>query len=301
MAKSQIVVAYGGISPERDISIQSGKHVARAAQASGLSVTELQIEDAQTINAVTSRAIVLPIMHGAYGEDGTIQAQLEQNDIQFLGSSSKVSQRCFDKLLSRKVLERNGLPMANGRGVSKKQYLESEFMNIPHVLKVARGGSSIGTYIVRDPRALKHDRIDKVFSLDEEAVVEELIIGTEVTVPILGNEALPVIEIHPPKNREFDYENKYNGKTKELCPAPSLRKAEQARLQELALLAHNALGCRHLSRVDIMVANNGEPFILEVNNMPGLTENSLYPKSALVAGMDMSQLVKTFIDMVEEQ
>lgn len=300
MKKTHIIVAYGGISPERAVSIRSGKSVAAAAKRAGFEVHELLVDDPSDIERLDSQIPVLPILHGSYGEDGGVQRQLENKKIPYFGSNSSVSGVCFDKAISRERLLANNLPVAIGQTVSRTDYYGAPLRQQPHVLKVARGGSSIGTYIVRDPSLLADEKVKEVFRLDEKAVVEELIVGLEITVPIFGDRALPVIEIKPPEDAEFDYENKYNGKTAELCPAPSLSEAKRKEVSELALLAHKALGCRHLSRVDIMLKGNGEPVILEVNTMPGMTKTSLFPKSAKVAGMEMPELIKQSVRMAAE-
>jgi D-alanine-D-alanine ligase len=165
-------------------------------------------------------------------------------------------------------------------------------------LKVLRGGSSIGTLIVRDTATLKHEEVDKLFELDREAVLEELIEGVEVTIPILDKTALPAIEIRPPEGLEFDYENKYNGLTAEICPPESVSEELQQESQKLSEQVHKIMKCRHLSRVDIMIDQEGKLFVLEINTIPGLTDQSLYPKSAAVAGLSMPQLVKRFVELV---
>jgi D-alanine-D-alanine ligase len=163
---------------------------------------------------------------------------------------------------------------------------------------VSSGGSSIGTYIVRDPQNIDKKYVSEVFSLDDKAIIEELIEGPEITVPIFDDKALPVIEIIPPADQEFDYENKYNGKTAEICPPESIDESTQSEAQALAEKVHRALNARHLSRVDIMVGNDGRLVVLELNTIPGMAEASLYPKSAAVAGMPMPELVKNFVGLV---
>jgi D-alanine-D-alanine ligase len=129
-------------------------------------------------------------------------------------------------------------------------------------------------------------------------LIEQLVEGNEVTVGILGDEALPVIEIIPPKDQEFDYENKYNGATAELCPPVNVSEELQRKAQELAVAVHNATGCRHLSRTDIMINNTGDLYIIDTNTLPGLTGQSLYPKAAAEAGYDWAQLVQRFASLI---
>jgi D-alanine-D-alanine ligase len=129
-------------------------------------------------------------------------------------------------------------------------------------------------------------------------LLEELIDGTELTVPVLGATSLPVIEIIPPKNQEFDYENKYNGATQELCPPQHIDTPKQQEAQRLAELIHNQVGARHLSRTDIILDREGKMWVLELNTMPGLTDQSLFPKAAQSSGMSMPQLVQRLVDLV---
>jgi D-alanine-D-alanine ligase len=124
-------------------------------------------------------------------------------------------------------------------------------------------------------------------------------VGNEITVPILDQKALPVVEIVPPDNEEFDYDNKYNGRSQELCPPLSVPRETQKQAQELAEKVHKTMGCRHLSRVDIMIDKAGKLYVLEINTMPGMTDQSLYPKSALVAGMMMPDLMTKFVELVK--
>jgi len=240
-------------------------------------------------------------LHGAEGEDGSIQKILEDKGIKYLGSSSASSKICFDKGLAKTAMAQAGIPLAEGATVTPDTYMQHPLAQKPHVLKVLRGGSSIGTYIVRDPALLDDTKVAEVFSLDNEAVIEELLPGPEITVPVLGNKALPVIEIIPPVNGEFDYENKYNGASQEICPAVSIDENKQQEAQALAEKVHRLLNCRHFSRVDIMLRQNGELVVLEANTIPGMTKQSLFPLSAKVAGMPMPELMKKFVDLITKQ
>jgi len=296
--KHKLFILYGGISPERDVSIRSGRSILAAAKLSGFDVRGIDFKSERDLNGIEKSAVVLPILHGVNGEDGYIQRLLEKGKYRYLGSNSKVSENCFDKTMSRQTLRTNNIVIADGDNVTRQTYFRHQLASQPHVLKVARGGSSIGTYIVKDPMSRNERKVKDIFALDNKAVVEELVDGIEVTVPVLGDRALPVIEIVPPKNQEFDYENKYNGKTQEICPPTSLTQTIQHKLQQLALQAHYALGCQHLSRTDMIVRSNGEVVVLEINTMPGMTENSLFPKSAAKAGISMPQLVQEFVSMV---
>ncbi len=295
-----VLVLGGGDSTERDVSIRSAKAVTEALKEAGFSVTEADPNggDAMYEN-LPSGTIVFPILHGTGGEDGKIQQVLEAHKLPYLGTTSQPSAVCFSKWRSREALQAAGLPVARGAFVTKETYPGHELTKKPHVLKVDKGGSSIGTLIVRDPTAITDQAVTTVFALGSEAVLEELVEGVEITVPILDTDALPVIEIRPPTDKEFDYENKYNGATQELCPPVSVDRQIQASAQALAKEVHQALGCRHLSRTDIIVRPDNSLVVLEINTMPGLTDQSLYPKSARVAGITMPELMKKFVALVQ--
>lgn len=294
----KIVVLGGGESPERDVSLRSAKSVAAAAKTAGYEVIEADPKDGLDFLEKLHDVIVLPILHGVNGEDGVLQRQLEDMKIPYLGSDSRSSEACFDKWQTRQILQSHNIPMPDAILVSKQTYKSAPLAKLPHVLKINHGGSSIGTLIVRDPAGASQKDIDGIFSMEDQAVLEKLVEGTEITIPILDKTALPVIEIVPPADSEFDYENKYNGKTQELCPPVSVSDDLQKKTQKLAEQVHLAMGCRHLSRVDIMLDNSGKMFVLEINTIPGMTDQSLYPKAAKSAGIAMPQLIKKFIGLI---
>lgn len=296
----KIVVLGGGNSPKRDVSLRSAAAVTVALQTAGFSTVQIDpVDGFSCLDNLGSDTVIFPVLHGKNGEDGVIQAEFEKRGLAFLGSDSIASALCFDKNKSLAVMHAVGIPIADGDAVTTVTYWSHEMAFRPHVLKVARGGSSIGTYIVREPLAIDTQKVQAVFALDDVAVIEELVEGVELTVPILDGVALPVIEIIPPENAEFDYENKYNGASRELCPPKSLTEIQQLAAQKLAEKVYKVLGSRHLSRVDIIMRHNGEFVVLENNTMPGMTDQSLYPLSAKVAGMPMSELMKKFVELVK--
>lgn len=298
--KPYIIVLGGGNSPERAISLRSAAAVNDAALQLGYKVSFLDPVDGYTaLDKVPPGSVVLPILHGVGGEDGVIQRELEARNLKYLGSNSKVSAICIDKDKTRKILIQNFLPVAIGEKVNAKSYSNSGLKSNPHVLKACTGGSSLGTLIVKNPSNVSDEQIAEVFKIDKNAVIEELISGVEITIPVLGETPLPVIEIEPPEGLEFDYVNKYNGATNEFCPPKSISKKIQTSAQQLALKTHVLLGCRHISRTDMIVRNDGTLVILEINTMPGLTSQSLFPKSAKANGMSFNQLVNEFINMTK--
>lgn len=295
----KIYVLGGGPSAEREVSLRSAHAVAAAAREAGFEVEGLETgSNANFLDTIDSSDVVLPIYHGVWGEDGGIQKELEKRNLAFLGSGSESSANCFDKWKTREILQGAKLPVARGAVVTPQIYKDHELSLRPHVLKIIHGGSSIGTLIVKDPSNVSQEKIDEIFSLEHQAVIEELIDGVELTVPILDQNALTPIEIIPPEGGEFDYLNKYNGKSQELCPPKNVSEDTQTKAKSLAEQVHKTMECRHLSRVDMILEPNGNLVILEINTIPGLTEQSLFPKAAAVAGMDMPALVTNFIGMV---
>lgn len=292
-----IYVLGGGLSDEREVSLRSSSEVLKSVQSLGYNCLFVDPKQSEEYLNASSSDIVLPVLHGKYGEDGQLQKTLEERHIPFLGADSISSAKCFDKWETRKALVGQSVSMPKGELVNAETYSQNDLANGPHVLKVLDGGSSIGTYIVRKPRADTFSSTT-AFSEGKNLLIEELIKGSEITVPVLGDIALPVIEIVPPTDGEFDYDNKYNGKTQELCPPKTVPLDLQEEAKKLALNVHQIMKCRHFSRVDIMIDRSQKLYVLEINTIPGLTAQSLFPKSALEAGMSMEQLVQSLLQIV---
>lgn len=301
--KLLIVVLGGGDSPEREVSLRSAAGVEKALKEAGYKTKFLdprdEIQQLDEFNPKTT--LVFPILHGAGGEDGEIQKILDEKGFRYLGSGSKASEAAFDKSKTKEILIKNGLPNAGGGIVDATSYFTHELIKKPHVLKVTTGGSSIGTVVVKTPGEFSKEHImENVFSYGDKAVIEEFVEGQEISVPVFGKRALPIIEIIPPEGGNFDYKNKYNGATTELCPPEHIDKKTQEYCKKLAVSVHQAVGCRHLSRVDMIVRPDGSAVVLEINNMPGMTDQSLYPKAAKVEGLTFPQLMKEFVKMVKK-
>ncbi len=280
--------------------MRSGAAVAAAARQLGHEVTELDPRDqaAQLSTAIKAADVVLPILHGVGGEDGQIQDQLEAAGIPYLGSGPAASRLCFDKSAFKTLLRRHQLPTPAAAVVDAAGLASSPLAKRPFVLKPTDGGSSVDTFIVRNPAHLPTG-LTAAFDRYPTMLLEELIDGTEATVAVLDDTALPVVEIIPPQGQEFDYDNKYNGATAELCPPQHITPADQRAAQQLGEAAHRLAGCRHLSRTDIMITADHRLFILETNTLPGLTAQSLFPKAAATAGLDWPALVARFIELAK--
>jgi D-alanine-D-alanine ligase len=239
-------------------------------------------------------------LHGPYGEDGTLQGMLEILGIPYVGSGVLASALAMDKTMAGKMLAAEGIPVPRASVVEQGE-LDEEAMRrasaiIPAFVKPARQGSSIGMSLVTDPRELS-PALEKAFEHDSRVLVEERLDGREITVGVIGNRrltALPVVEIVT-RHEFFDYRAKYDPDlTDEICPA-DLSSEETREVQELAIRAHRALDCRGYSRVDMIIAKDRGPVVLEVNTLPGMTVNSLLPKAARAAGIPFSELLDRLI------
>ncbi|MCW8131508.1 MAG: D-alanine--D-alanine ligase [Planctomycetota bacterium] len=283
-------VLYGGPSAEREISIQSGDMVARALQNAGREVHRVILDDSFSVNMAASLEIDVAFLalHGEFGEDGKVQMILEQAGIPYTGSGVDASSMAFDKILAKRCFEKNGILSPAWMGFDLEELAtlggpDNLDLMPPVVVKPAASGSSLGISIVRkmeDAAAA----IRRAFEFGESVLVERFVPGREMTVAILGDEPLPVIELRP-KGEFFDYQAKYVDDTAYQCPA-NLSREMTNRVQAAALAAHRALGCRDVSRVDLIVDAQGMPWVLEVNTLPGLTSHSLLPKAAEAAGFD---------------
>jgi D-alanine-D-alanine ligase len=294
----KVLVLSGGVSNEREVSLRSGTSVRDALTDCG---HEVYVYDPQQGYDGLAKFLgkvdcVFPILHGRGGEDGAVQLELEKLGFKYLGSDSRVSKLCFDKSSFKEILNKLSILTPKSELVTKLSIGASPLLRNPYVLKPLNGGSSLDAFIIRNPGGRTYD--PRIFDHYQLMLLEELIDGTELTVPVLGATSLPVIEIIPPKNQEFDYENKYNGATQELCPPQHIDTPKQQEAQRLAELIHNQVGARHLSRTDIILDREGKMWVLELNTMPGLTDQSLFPKAAQSSGMSMPQLVQRLVDLV---
>lgn len=293
----KILLLFGGNSTEREVSIRSGQAVLGALKNLGHEVVEYDPVDnfAGLSDLAKGCEIALPIMHGTVGEDGQVQNQLEKVGLKYLGTNSKNSKLFINKAEFKKTISALGISTPKFEIVNKDSFNVSKLREKPFVLKPINGGSSIDTFVIRD---FDDDPIpSRVFDEHPKMILEELVLGDEVTVPVLGDKALPVIEIIPPPGKEFDYENKYNGQTQELCPPVNISQINQQKSQKIATKIHKKLGAKDISRTDMIIDSSGSIFVLELNTMPGLTSQSLYPKSAQAVGISFEELVERFVEM----
>jgi D-alanine-D-alanine ligase len=298
----KVLVLQGGSGGEREVSLNSAANVIKWLEKVGYTVTVADPAepgfDLATLSADCD--VVLPILHGSGGEDGLLQGQLQELNKPFLGSTSGACELTFNKAIYREFLTMEKVRMARGVVVDREKFETALLRRAPYVLKPIDGGSSVDTLILENIKDEPDPTyFDALFSRHSEMLLEELIVGQELTVGILRNKALPIILIQPPVDETFDYVNKYNGRTQEIVNPAEIPHDKQREAQNLALKLHVLTGCRHLSRSDMILAPNGDLYVLETNTLPGMTEESLFPKMAAADGMDMAALVKSFVEMAE--
>ncbi|MDP2704066.1 MAG: D-alanine--D-alanine ligase [bacterium] len=312
--KIRVCVLFGGKSGEHEVSLKSATSVIASLDRSKYEVLPVKISrEGQSLPpefvALLSSSerpydVVFPVLHGPYGEDGTLQGFLELAGVPFVGSDTLSSALAMDKLMAKKVFFADGIPTPPYWFFRAGDEPDISSVFFPCVVKPMNSGSSVGISIVRKEDELQ-EALRKAFPEDRkgEVLVEKYIAGQEITVPVLGDRALPVILIRPKKDGAwFDYEVKYNSDlVDEIVPAP-LPEDVTARVQALALRAHQALKCRHISRTDMIIEEGtGGVYVLEVNTMPGMTSASLFPKAAKAAGISFPELLDRLIGFALEK
>jgi len=299
-----IGVLAGGDSPEREVSLVSGPHVHEALLRAGHVALLIEI---QTLDDLVPRLqdvdVVFNCLHGGSGEDGTVQLLLDVFGIPYAGSGSQACARAMDKSKARSLIASQEIPIARGLsydGGDLEAFIERAATSIPSpwVAKPTNGGSTIAVSFVETAERLLSEA-KAILKRFPSVLIEEYIDGREITVGILEAEGteitLPVIEIEIP-GRLFDYKAKYSeGVAEFVVPAP-LDEAVARRAQDVSLRAHRALGCTGFSRVDLRLANNGTPYVLEVNTLPGMTPMSDLPRAAAAIGIDYGRLVEIMLE-----
>ena len=309
MPKLTVALLAGGISSEREVSLHSGEQVYEALDKNKYNIVmyDPKTDLARLMQDAAKIDIAFIILHGPYGEDGTVQGLLDLLKIPYQGSGVLGSALAMNKVVAKQLYERAGLPVPpyvvyeNQDTVDAAECVSQ--IGLPLVVKPAAAGSSVGMTIVKSAIELP-PAIDKAREHDAVILVESHIDGTELTGGVIGNnqlEALPVIEIIPDKSYDFfDYEAKYTaGATQEICPARINEKLTR-QAQNYAKIAHRALFCRGYSRTD-MILQGDEIYVLETNTIPGMTATSLFPQAAQKAGMSFSQVLDKLIELGLEE
>lgn len=297
LTNKRIALLKGGPGSERAVSLASAAGVARALRARGAEVIEVDVTGPDfTLPAGID--IAFNIIHGTFGEDGQLQQILEDRGVPYTGEGVDGSQAAFDKIETKKRFVECGIPTAEYEII---QAGGRPSFDVPFVVKAPKQGSSVGVVIVKQPEAVDA-ALNEVAQYDSVFLVERFVPGRELTVGVLGGQALPIIEIRPKQNF-YDFRNKYpflnpqaGGGADHLCPAP-LPEKQTHLVQEVALAAHGALGLETYSRVDVLLADDGHPSVLEINTIPGMTESSLLPEAAGVAGIAYGELCERIIEL----
>jgi len=305
----KIVVAYGGTSPEREVSLNSGRAVYEALSQKGLSV-ELEdvlspkefVEKWHTFNADG----VFIALHGDWGEDGRFQTCLDAYGIPYTGSGPEACMFAMDKTVAKLLFSLEGLLLPGGCMVRKGDPISTREEGVLEkygalVVKPNSGGSTVGVSLAKTAEELRSgiENCWKAYKNEDKALVEQYIPGREITVPVWEKEngeiiALPAIDIRPHVGF-YDYKNKYtSGCTEYTCPADFSEETSR-KIGDFAVLAHKSLGCRSYSRVDFRVTDEDKPYLLEVNTAPGMTATSLVPKSARAFGLEFGDFLESVI------
>lgn len=301
----KVLVLMGGVSTEREVSLRSGDAVATALEKAGYTVHTLDINKENVFEITNINPdVAFLALHGEKGEDGCIQGLLEWMGIPYTGPGVSSSAVCMDKNLTKKILKQSGIttPDFMEYEVYEKKSLESlkedvkSNLGFPVVVKSPCQGSSIGVVMVNKEEQLI-PAVEECLKYGDKVLFEQFIDGTEVTVPIMGNDeltVLPIIEIES-ENEFYDYESKYTqGMCRHIIPA-RIDEETWADVEEMAKKAYRAAQCKGLSRVDFIIDKNGNPNVIEINTLPGMTEMSLFPDAARCSGIDFPTLVDKIV------
>jgi D-alanine-D-alanine ligase len=291
----KIAVLMGGPGSERDVSLATGRGVSKALRSLGAEVVDVDVRDE---NFALPKDIDLAFItiHGTFGEDGQLQKILEERGVPYTGDGVEASLAAFDKILSKEKFREHNVITPEWEVVEAGQ---RPTISVPLVVKPARQGSTVGVVIVKDASELDA-ALGEAARYDRKLLIEKFVSGRELTIGILGDQALPILEIIP-KGGFYDFNNKYpflnpqaGGGAEHVCPA-KIDPAKTKEIQEQALHAFRALGLVVYSRVDVLLSETGGPFVLEVNTIPGMTEASLLPEAAAAAGISYVDLCARII------
>lgn len=306
----KVMVLMGGTSTEREVSLRSGQAVSEALRSKGYEVETLDLQPDNLGEIPKARPdVVYLALHGKNGEDGTVQGYLDLLNIPYTGPGLAASAVCMNKILTKKLLAYEGLPTADFITLRKNCFSRDalvvdtivERLGLPLVVKSASQGSSIGTYIVKSADKIL-DAIEDAFKLDNEVLIEKFIDGIQLTVTVVGNDnprVYPIIEITA-ENEFYDYESKYTpGMSNHIIPA-RISESLKLKVETICEQAYKAAGCRGLSRIDVMADSDENPYILEINTIPGMTATSLVPDAARAIGQSFEELVDELVKLALE-
>jgi D-alanine-D-alanine ligase len=293
----KIAVLMGGPGSEREVSLATARGVSKALRSLGAEVLDVDVRD-QSFHLPDDVDLAFLTIHGTFGEDGSLQKILEDRGIPYTGDGVEESRTAFDKIRSKEKFRAHGVTTPLWEVIRLGQ---RPTIPLPIVVKPPREGSTVGVIIVKSERELDL-AIAEAAKYDRELLVEEFIAGRELTVGILGDKALPILEIIP-KGGFYDFTNKYpflnpqaGGGAEHVCPA-KIDQKKTKEIQELALRAHRSLGLQVYSRVDVLLPEDGAATVLELNTIPGMTEASLLPEAAGAAGISYVDLCRRIIEL----
>ena len=293
----KIAVLMGGPGSERDVSLATGRGVSKALRSLGADIVDVDVRDE---NFVLPEDVDLAFItiHGTFGEDGQLQKILDDRGIPYTGDGVEESLIAFDKILTKEKFREHNVVTPEWEVVDAGQRPK---IAVPLVVKPARQGSTVGVVIVKNESEVD-SAMKEAAKYDRKLLVEKFVSGRELTIGILGDQALPILEIIP-KGGFYDFNNKYpflnpqaGGAAEHVCPA-KIDPDKAKKIQELALQAFRALGLVVYGRVDVLLTDAGEPFVLEVNTIPGMTEASLLPEGAAAAGINYVDLCLRIIEL----
>jgi D-alanine-D-alanine ligase len=300
MKKEKVTVLMGGISAERDVSLDSGKACAKALAEIGFEVTSLDAKDDFIEKLIKNKPDkVFNALHGRFGEDGSIQGLLEHLKIPYTHSGILSSAIAMDKLTSKKIFKDAKISSPEYQVIKTLEDFQSSKIGYPCVVKPNNEGSSVGVYIFNEPKKSDEETIISLLKKYTFLILEKYIPGREIQVAVMGSKALGGIEIVPTRSF-YDYEAKYsaNAKTTHIIPV-KINEADYKKILDMALQAHNILGCRGVTRSDFRYNESdklNKIYILEVNTQPGMTSLSLVPEIANYYGISFNELVKWIIN-----
>ena len=300
MKKEKVTVLMGGISAERDVSLDSGKACAKALAEIGFEVTSLDAKDDFIEKLIKNKPDkVFNALHGRFGEDGSIQGLLEHLKIPYTHSGILSSAIAMDKLTSKKIFKDAKISSPEYQVIKTLEDFQSSKIGYPCVVKPNNEGSSVGVYIFNEPKKSDEETIISLLKKYTFLILEKYIPGREIQVAVMGSKALGGIEIVPTRSF-YDYEAKYsaNAKTKHIIPV-KINEADYKKILDMAVQAHNILGCRGVTRSDFRYNESdklNKIYILEVNTQPGMTSLSLVPEIANYYGISFNELVKWIIN-----
>jgi D-alanine-D-alanine ligase len=286
----KIAVLMGGPGSERDVSLATGRGVSKALRSLGAEVVDIDVRD-EDFALPKDVDLAFITIHGTFGEDGQLQKILEERGVPYTGDGVKASLAAFDKILSKEKFREHNVVTPEWEVVEVGQ---RPTISVPLVVKPARQGSTVGVVIVKTASELD-SAMAEAGKYDRKLLIEKFVPGRELTIGVLGDQALPILEIIP-KGGFYDFNNKYpflnpqaGGGAEHVCPA-KIDPNKTKQIQELALRAFRALGLVVYARVDVLLSDSGDPFVLEANTIPGMTEASLLPEAAAAAGINYIDL-----------